>query len=238
MNFWSNKLFSTLICYTILGLCVKQVSDVWPRAQDGRFAGLGHPSESVDRFSGQAKVRALKAIDTVKSKGILALIKEAMSEVRTGASRQMESVREIGLTKDGLKTSFTQLKEKSKSLADTNGTYDTLKQLATEAKATVSDQVHVDAEVNVDRPLVANGGGSSGESDPLKIPKSSDAVRSVASDDKPARKKAQMEVYVPRKRSGTTDEPSQSKQARVIARQNDSPPKRSGSGNRGRSVPR
>jgi len=214
MKFWSGKLFATLLCYAILGFFVKQVADVWPRASDGSLAGIGHPSESVDRYSTKVRTKAKNAVETVRKKGLVEFLKETMTEIKESAGTRWNDVRENALTEESLRSRYTQLKEASKSLSETNGTYDTLKQLATEAKSTVTDQVQVDKQASTDRPLVATKSDSSDS-----VPNAAGRTARVVQEDDTDKKKQKMEVYVPRRRNGGTANPSSEDAPKVIARQ-------------------
>lgn len=235
MKFWSGKLFATLLCYAILGFFVKQVADVWPRASDGSLAGIGHPSESVDRYSTKVRTKAKNAAETVRKKGLVEFLKETMTEIKEAAGTKWSDVRENALTEESLRSRYTQLKEASKSLSETSGTYDTLKQLATEAKSTVSDQVQVDKQASSDRPLVATK-SDSGDS----VPNASGRTAKVVQENESDKKKPKMEVYVPRRRNGGSTIPSDQDSPKVIARQEKNPPEVviPSARNRNRVVPR
>ena len=219
LKFWSGSLFSTLICYIILGLCVKQVSETWPKSSDGKYVAIGHPSESLDQLSNLAKNRMKNMVKNVKSKGLLGWLEEILSSAKTKAAEKVETVKENGLTKDGLKKTYAELKEETKNAAKSNATVEAIKQIAVEAKSTVNDQVKVDSSVNVDRPLQAdtpriNGGRS--ETTAREIPKSvasslsvkasslpttsSSVTKSSANSSGNSAKSFQIETYQPRKR--------------------------------------
>jgi membrane-bound metal-dependent hydrolase YbcI (DUF457 family) len=208
MKFWSDKLFSTLLCYVILGLCVKQVSDVWPKGKDGQYIAIGQPSESVDRVTAIAKNRVQTAYRTVKMKGIIGWIGELLSSAKTTVSDKVDIVRENGLTKDGLKTTYTEFKQETKKIAGKNETIGTIKQLAVEAKSTVGDQVKVDKEVGADRPL----------QNPELTKSVASGHETAVAEEAPVSHKtsSEVEVYKPRKRSNV---PSDDSSTRVIARQ-------------------
>jgi len=235
MKFWSGKLFATLLCYAILGFFVKQVADEWPRTSDGNLAGIGRPSETVDRYSARIKDKAKSAVETVKRKGLVEFLKETVTELKEAANTRWTDVRENALTEENLRSRYTQLKEASKSLAKSNGTYDTLKQLATEAKSTVTDQVQVDKQASAERPLITNP-PEPGDS----LPNASGRTAKVVQEEPPDRKKAKMEVYVPRRRSGATIPSSVPESPRIIARQEDFPSghKDASGRNRQRAKPR
>jgi membrane-bound metal-dependent hydrolase YbcI (DUF457 family) len=218
MKFWSGKLFGTLICYALLGFFVKQVGDSWPRTADGNLAGIGRPSESVDRYSVRLRAKAKRAAETVKKRGVVEFLKEVVAETKNIAGSKWNDVRENALSEEKLRTRFTQLKEASKSLAETEAAYGTLKQLATEAKSTVADQVVVDKAASANRPLVSDRTTRTALTVPNASGRNASPVKESASEN---RKKPVMEVYVPRKRQRAGNAaPAES--PRVIARQGDS----------------
>jgi len=235
MKFWSGKLFATLMCYAIMGFFVKQVADEWPRKSDGSLAGIGRPSESVDRFSSKIKGRAKNAVKTVKSKGVLEFLKETLTDLQRAAGSRWNDVRENALTEESLRSRYGQLKESTKTFAEDNRTFGTLKQLAVEAKSTVTDQVQVDKSANADRPLIA---GNS-ESDDSRA----DGAGGLSRADQAAKtdkKKSKIEVYVPRRRSEAAGRSAESDNPRVIARQDEFPsgPINSSGRTRTRNIPR
>ncbi|MFM7591542.1 MAG: metal-dependent hydrolase [Isosphaeraceae bacterium] len=220
LKFWSGSLFSTLVCYIILGFCVKQVSETWPKSSDGKYVAIGHPSESVNHLSSVAKGRMQNMVKTVRTKGLLAWLEELLTSAKTKAAEKVETVKENGLTKDGLKKTYAELKEETKNAAKANATVEAIKQIAVEAKTTVNDQVKVDAAVNAERPLQAGAGkniGGFSESAAREMPKSvasalsvksspipaspSSATRASATSEGNTAKSFQMETYQPRKRS-------------------------------------
>lgn len=203
MKFWSDNLFSTLICYVLLGLCVKNVAEVWPRGKDGQYIAIGNPSQSVDHLTHLAEDRVKHMYDTVRTKGVLAWLQEVLSSASTQVKGQVELVRENGLTREGLKTSYTELKDQTKAIAKKNQTIGTIKQLAVEAKSTVSEQSKVDTAVNADRPL-AN-----------QVVVKETAEKSPPVEAPIAKKQPVVEVYKPRSRASV---PREDSTPQVIAR--------------------
>lgn len=206
MKFWSDRLFSTLICYVILGLCVKQVADVWPKGKDGYYIAIGHPSESVDQLSNIAENRVKHAYSTVRTKGVLAWLQELLSTAKIQVQDKVELVRENGLTREGLKTSYTELKDQTKAAAKKSQTIDTLKQIALEAQSTVSEQAKVSDTANADRPL---------SNTPVHkaIAETETETRTVSTEK--VKKAPAVEVYKPRGRANVAKEESR---PQVIAR--------------------
>jgi membrane-bound metal-dependent hydrolase YbcI (DUF457 family) len=200
LKFWSGSLFSTLICYVILGLCVKQVGDVWPRAKDGKYVAIGTPSDSVGHLSQIAQSRVKNAVNTVRTKGLIAWLEELLSSARKKAEEQVDIVRENGLGRDGLIKTYDQIKVETKSAANSKATIETLKQIAVEAQSAVNDQVKVDLGANADRPL------QTGQSNQIKaiadsvLPNQSSFLNSEKSVTSGG-KSFQMETYQPRKRA-------------------------------------
>lgn len=227
MKFWSGKLFATLLCYAILGFFVKQVADVWPRTDNGSLTGIGHPSESVERYSGRVRAKAKNASETIRKKGVLEFLKEAMTEMKEVVGTRWNDVRENALSEENLRAKYTQLKEASKSISETNATYGTLKQLAVEAKTTVKDQAQVDRQASADRPLVSTARESG-----TTLPNAGGRTAKVEQVDKTPKKKQTMEVYVPRKRASASGRAAEPETPRVIARQEDFPTGASNSSSR------
>ena len=203
LKFWSGSLFSTLVCYIILGLCVKQVGEVWPRAKDGNYVAIGTPSDSVSHLSQIAQSRVKNAVNTVKTKGLIAWLEELLSSAKTKAVEKVETVRENGLDREGLKKTYDQLKEETKSAAKSNATIETIKQIAVEAKSAVNDQVKVDTGANADRPLQTSQSNQQQTITDSLIPKQSAFSNSTKSPEN-AIKSFQMETYQPRKRTSET----------------------------------
>lgn len=225
LKFWSGSLFSTLLCYIILGLCVYQVSEVWPRARDGTYVAIGHPSESIDHLTTTAKTRLEGHAAFVKQHGFLAWLKELISAANAHLEHKVELVKENGLTKEGLKTSLREIKDETKSTIKKNDSLSAVKQIAVEAKATVTDQAQVDSAANVDRPLQSHNKepelltkSEDKTNDPaLKnvagsinngIQAASQKLTNIATDaakpepkSGPTKKPFQMEVYQPRRRT-------------------------------------
>lgn len=225
LKFWSGSLFSTLICYIILGLCVKQVSETWPKARDGTYVAIGHPSDSINHLSQVATNRINHIVNTVKTRGLLAWLEELLSSAKTKAAEKVENVKENGLTKEGLKKTYAELKAETKNAATSNATVDAIKQIAVEAKTTVNDQVKVDSTASAERPLQtvesAKNSGVSGKASG-GLPKSTVAAFPVKPAPGSARqatgpggtvsenngKLFKMETYQPRRRTANNPEPS------------------------------
>lgn len=207
MKFWSDKWFSTLLCYVILGLSVKQVSDVWPKGQDGQYIAIEQPSESVNRITAIAKNRVMNAYQTMKVKGLIGWIEELLSSAESNVKEKVQIVQANGLTKDGLKTTYTELKQETKKAVRNNETLGTLKQIAVEAKSTVSDEAKVDKDAGAQRPL----------QDPAVL-KPGSAIEASVDAKTPAtpQPSSAVEVYKPRKRPTV---PSDEGASRTIARQ-------------------
>lgn len=231
LKFWSGSLFSTFLCYCILGLCVKQVTEVWPKTKDGTYVAIGHPSESLDLLTETAKNRFSDHVEYVKKHGFIAWLEELLVDARAHVETKVDLVRENGLTKEGLTTSYKEIKEQTKESVKSNGTISAVTQIAVEAKATVSENTQVDPTVHANRPLstvsteprlVDRSVSENLDSDSSKLPslastangtrdqikslteKATDLLPKTNPNGKTTKKPFQMEIYQPRRRPTTS----------------------------------
>jgi membrane-bound metal-dependent hydrolase YbcI (DUF457 family) len=209
MKFWSGSLFATMICYVILGLCVKQVTEVWPRQKDGTFVAVGQPSESLDFLKNTASARFQNHVNFVKSHGFLAWVEQLLLSLQTHVQKKVEVVKENGITSDGLKTSIREIRDETKSSVTSSATIKTVSQIAKEAKSTVSEGIQVDSTVHADRPLIKEPALTQPESKVSNITQNLgssiqsgiDTLEEKSRNQNPTKKPFQMEVYQPRKRT-------------------------------------